>query len=251
MDQLTIVFLGICFFTNTAGAPRTAVVLDLSKGTVVHKHKIQPHSAYIAILETLVDKGATDWPYIPEKGGYITFALDDRDTLTIDGLQAEPPLTLATSFTCEVPRLPAECPDFGTIKPWSSIKARAAATLDLHYGKLEAFADPNGGAIFTQYTQTVTKPATITGERRGTKRKITLSEKRAQVLIVNQPAKTEITGNHFLAYYELAAGDICCTNLPFPKVGTACPQPTPPEWLDHLPEHMRMSTVGCSNSTYP
>ena len=59
--------------------------------------------------------------------------------------------------------------------------------------------------------------------------------------------------NHFLAYYRLDVRRNCCTNNPFPIRPEECAGEKQASTVDveRRPYKPELSTIACSNSTYP
>src|SRR5436305_3132319 len=110
--KLTIVFLGICCLIENGLAPRTVALLDLTAGAKVHGHHIQAHEAFLLIPTTSVVD--TNWPH-RERNGNFLFPLDHQ-RLSLKGLPPAPQLHIEPPYRCFVPRLKAECPEFGALK---------------------------------------------------------------------------------------------------------------------------------------
>jgi hypothetical protein len=257
--MLEIIFYGLCCFIATGNAPRHVVILDVTSPNLsIHGHRIQVHDAFIKVPPQYVEKDKTQWPFRPDKEGNYLFSLDHRK-LTIRGAASSPDLHLDPKFTCLVPRLTAECPDFRALKPIKDVDKSASATLDLRYGNLSA-AESVGGQVSSVYTVPLPQTnepnenVTINGERDGHTVSLVLKSVsgKIEISIVNQPRDPEVIPDHFLAYYQLADGDTCCSNVPFREKLPDCPTELPNpdvKFKKGAPEVM--STVACSNSTYP
>ena len=147
--KLTIVFLGICCLIENGLAPRTVAVLDLTSGAKVHGHQIAAHEAFLLIPKSAVVDGSK-WPP-RDRGSNWLFPLDHQ-RLSLQGLPPAPPLHIAPPYRCFVPRLTAECPEFGALKELKTVLDSAMAVLDLNDGDLSAYIDGTNGAVSSVYT---------------------------------------------------------------------------------------------------
>ncbi len=257
--MLEIIFYGLCCFIATGTAPRHVVILDVTSPNLsIHGHRIQVHDAFIKVPLQYLVKDKTQWPFRQDTEGNYLFSLDHRK-LTIEGAAASPDLHLDSRFTCLVPRLTAECPDFRALKPIKDIDQSAAATLDLRFGTLSA-EEFGGGQVSSIYTVSLPQTKepygliTINGERDGHAYSLVLQpvSGKIEIGIINQPRDTEIIPDHFLAYYQLGDGQTCCSNVPFREKLPGCPTVLPnPDVKSKRGAPEVMSTVACSNSTYP
>jgi hypothetical protein len=247
--ELKIIFLGLCCFIENGLAPRTVAVIDVSTPSRVHGHPIQIHDAFIRIPKDFVIADGTNWPWRERDGDYL-FALDHRE-LSLEGLPAAPPLHVDETYRCLVPRLTSECPDLGPLKPLKQIVDTAAAVLDLRYGNLSAFVDGEAGPSSTIFTHPTEGNVTIRGKRTGHSVLTIVIKPGTEMMIVNQPRDKEIVPDHFLAYYQLAASDNCCSNVPFREPHPGCEGVKSPKSPLSKGDPDVMSTVACSNSNYP
>jgi hypothetical protein len=247
--ELTIIFLGLCCFIESGRAPRTVAVIDVSAPSRVHGHRIQIHDAFIRIPKDQVIVKETNWPWREREDDYL-FALDHRQ-LSLEGLPDEQPLHIDETYRCLVPRLTSECPDFGALKPLKEIIDSAAAVLDLRNGNLSAFVDGDNGPSSTIFTHPTDGNVTIRGKRTAHSDLTIVVKPNTQLRIVNQPRDKEIVPDHFLAYYQLAAGDNCCSNVPFREPHPGCEDVKSAKSPLVKGDPDVMSTVACSNSNYP
>ena len=244
MNTLTIAFIGLIMYLTDPGG-RTAVVIDVSHGMTIHGHHVQDHAAKLQVRVADVI-GTPDWPGTPKDGVWY-LDLDGR-TLSLSGINLKQPLKVDPTF-CNVPRIREECPPLvgeGAHKSSAAIVSEAAATLRIEHGVLSAFCN-DAGAVATRYRVETTQAVIITASKNDLPAwKITV-QPQARIEIRNDPIGDEDVQNHFIAYYgKIAApGAAVCTNIPFvrrSKKGTCekCPK-----------EDALVSTVACSNSTFP
>ena len=242
---LVIVFFGLCTFFGTGNDPRTVIAIDVSKGANVHGHKVQPHAAFIHVDSGFIS--AQNWK--PKAGTPNDFALNG-ETLTLEGIDATHGLDVDGTTWCHLPHLEEECPSLSKVKPLGQLKTAAAANIELAHGHVCAYVNPKTEAVSGVYRVDTTGEVLLTATRGTTKRHLRLAPN-AVIELRNEPiGEDELVKNHFIAYYDAlsAAGTTCCTNLPFIRkkacLNNGCalpPSVTAPT----------ISTVACSNSTYP
>jgi hypothetical protein len=244
VNTLTVAFIGLVMYLSDPSG-RTAVVIDVSHGMTLRGHHVQDHAAKLKVrVDDVI--GDPDWPGTP-KDGFWYFDLDGR-SLSLAGINLQQPLKVDSTF-CNVPRIREECPPLvedGAHKSDAAMIAEAAATLRIEHGALSAFCN-RGGAVATRWVVETTRNVTITGSKNKLPAWTVTIQPQAKIEIRNEPIGDEDVQNHFIAYYgKIAApGVAVCTNIPFARRSKTATCETCPV------DDSLVSTVACSNSTFP